>query len=395
VSNSERIPLAEPAIGGNARRYLAECIDTNFVSSVGPFVKRFEDLFAESVGSRHAVACASGTAAIHVALRVGGVGPDDLVVVPTLTFIASANPVRYLGGRVLLVDVESETMNLDPQRLVDALRERDRLGLQRPKAMEIVHLLGHPAAIDDLIEIAREFELIVVEDAAEALGASWLAGRMAGRQVGTVGSLGCFSFNGNKIITTGGGGMITTDDDDLAERARHLTTQARLPGRTYRHDEVGYNYRLSNLAAALGLAQLEDLPRLLAARRSTAARYDAAIGHVPGIQPARRASWADPSFWLYTISLEVPSAAERDRVLDDLAAAGIDARPIWTPLHLVDPYRDAERVGGDVAEDLFVRSISLPSSATLSEANQDRVIDALLGSLRDNGRTEMRRSASA
>jgi dTDP-4-amino-4,6-dideoxygalactose transaminase len=218
---------------------------------------------------------------------------------------------------------------------------------------------------------------------------------MAGRQVGTVGSLGCFSFNGNKLITTGGGGMITTDDDALAEHARHLTTQARLPGRTYRHDEVGYNYRLSNLAAALGLAQLEDLPRLLAARRATAGRYDAALGHIPGIRRARRTSWADPSFWLYTISLEVPSAVERDRVLDDLAAAGIDARPIWTPLHLVDPYRDAERVGGDVAEDLFVRSISLPSSATLSDADQDRVVDALLGSLRDNGLTETRRSASA
>jgi dTDP-4-amino-4,6-dideoxygalactose transaminase len=393
VSSSERIPLAEPAIGGNARRYLAECIDTNFVSSVGPFVKRFEELFAESVGSRHAVACASGTAAIHVALQVAGVGPEDLVVVPTLTFIASANPVRYLGGQVLLVDVERETMNLDPGRLVDALRERDRLGLQRPVALEIVHLLGHPAAID-FVDIARDFELIVVEDASEALGASWIAGSMAGRQVGTVGSLGCFSFNGNKIITTGGGGMITTDDGDLAERARHLTTQARLPGRVYRHDEVGYNYRLSNLAAALGLAQLEDLPRLLGARRATAARYDAALDGVPGIRPARRASWADPSFWLYTVTLEPPFGLERDRVLDDLADAGIDARPIWTPLHLLDPYRDAERVGGDVADDLFARSISLPSSATLSDVDQDRVIDALLGSLRTAGQTEVTGSAT-
>ena len=379
-----RIPLAEPTIGGNAGRYLDECLRTNFVSSVGPFVTRFEQEFAAFVGSRHAVACASGTAAIHLAMLVLDVPAGADVLVADLTFVASANPIAQVAGRPVLVDAEPRTMNLDPALVVGELERRAAPGLAQPAAIEVVHLLGHPADVEPLMAAADAFGVPVVEDASEALGATWTSGPFAGRQVGTVGRVGCFSFNGNKLITTGGGGMLVTDDAELARRAKHLSTQARLPGRAYDHDEVGYNYRLPNLSAALGVAQLEELPSLLAARRRIAARYDAAIAGVPGLVPAPRAAWAEPSFWLYTAALAPDRsegagalAARRDAILDALAADGIEARPIWTPLHRTQLYASAARLGGDVADDLFARGFSLPSSSSLSEADQDRVIDGL------------------
>jgi dTDP-4-amino-4,6-dideoxygalactose transaminase len=380
VSSSEvlsRIPLAEPTLGGNAERYLAECLASNYVSSVGPFVQRFEHEFAAAVGSRFAVACASGTAALHLAMRVLDVGPGDEVFVPTLTFVASANPVRYERATPVLVDVEEATLNMDPGIVVDELDRRARLGLGQPKAIEVVHLVGHPADLAPILDAATRHGVPVIEDASEALGATYVGGTFGGRLAGSIGRLGCFSFNGNKIITTGGGGMITTDDESLARRARHLSTQARLPGRAYDHDEIGYNYRLSNLAAALGVAQLEQLPDLLAARRALASRYDAAIDALPALLPAARVPWADPTFWLYTARLTIPDAVERDRVLDALAAAGIDARPIWTPIHSLAPYADAPRLGGAVAERIFAAAISLPSSSSLALADQDRVISTL------------------
>jgi len=380
VSSSEhlsRIPLAEPTLGGNAERYLAECLASGYVSSVGPFVERFEREFAAAIGSRYAVACASGTAALHLAMRVLDVGSGDEVFVPTLTFVASANPIRYERATPVLVDVEDVTLNLDPGLVADELDRRARLGIRQPKAIEVVHLVGHPADIAPVLAAAERHGVPIIEDACEALGASYGGGLLDGRMVGTIGRLGCFSFNGNKLITTGGGGMVTTDDEALARRARHLSTQARLPGRAYDHDEIGYNYRLTNLAAALGVAQLEQMPALLAARRAVAARYDAAIVALPSMRPAARASWADPSFWLYTARLAVPDVVERDRVLNALASAAIDARPIWTPIHTLAPYADAPRLGGAVAERAYATAISLPSSSSLGPTDQDRVISTL------------------
>jgi len=374
----DRIPLAEPTIGGNAARYLQECIDTNFVSSVGPFVERFETEFAAAVGSRYAVACASGTAAIHLALRALGVGPGDEVLVPTLTFVASANPVVYVGATPVFVDAEAATFNLDPDLVVAELDRRARLGLRQPAAIEVVDLVGHPAAIEPIVEAAERHGVTVFEDASEALGATYIGGRYGGRHVGTIGRVGCFSFNGNKLITTGGGGMLVTDDEALARHARSLSTQARLPGRAYDHAEIGYNYRLTNVAAALGVAQLEQLPELLAARRANAAHYDAAIAGIPGLRPAPRAAWADPSFWLYTASLDPATAPiDRDAVLTGMAEAGIEARPIWTPLHMTRLYADAARLGGSVAEAIFANAFSLPSSSSLTAPARDRVVNRL------------------
>jgi dTDP-4-amino-4,6-dideoxygalactose transaminase len=384
VSSSDaprRLPLAEPSIGGNAAAYLAECLETNFVSSVGAFVTRFEHEFAEFVGARFAIACNSGTAALHLAFSALGVGPGDEVLVPTLTFVASANPVRYLGATPVLVDSEPATLNMDPEIVVNELERRAQSGLRQPSAIEVVHLVGHPADMTPILEAAERFGVPVVEDASEALGASWTTGPLAGRQVGSVGLLGCFSFNGNKLITTGGGGMVTTDDESLAVLVRHLSTQARLPGRVYDHDVVGYNYRLSNLAAALGVAQLEQLGQLLEGRRENARTYDAGLVDLPGIEPAARAPWADPSFWLYTARLSVPDAAERDRVLDALGAIGIDARPIWTPLHRTQLYSDGPLIGGAVADRIFDAAISLPSSSTLRPADRQRVLDGVAAAL--------------
>jgi dTDP-4-amino-4,6-dideoxygalactose transaminase len=378
---ADRIALAEPLIGGNAMRYLEECLQTNYVSSVGPFVGRFEAAFAEAVGAGHAVACSSGTAAIHLALEVLDLPAGSEVLVPSLTFVASVNPIRYAGAAPVLVDSEDETYNMDPGLVVDELERRVRTGRPMPSAIEIVHLVGHPAAIAPIVEAAERHGVAIVEDASEALGATYVGGPFDGRHVGTIGRLGCFSFNGNKLITTGGGGMVVTDDAALARRVRHLSTQARLPGPAYDHDEVGYNYRLSNLASALGLAQLEQLEPLLAARRANARFYDGVIGDLPAMRRAPRAGWADPSFWLYTARLTPGGRMDRDGLLAALAAAGIEGRPIWTPLHLTQLYRDAPRLGGDVAAAIFRDAVSLPSSSSLDAERLDRVAAVLRSAL--------------
>lgn len=377
----EGIALAEPTIGGNAGRYLQECLTSNFVSSIGPFVERFEEAFAGRVGARFAVACSSGTAAIHLALMALDLAPRTEVLVPSLTFVASANPVRYLGATPVLVDSEDETYNMDPQLVIDELDARARAGRPMPGAVEIVHLVGHPAVIEPILMAAERHGIPVVEDASEAVGATYVGGVFDGRHVGTLGRVGCFSFNGNKLITTGGGGMVVTDDPRLARRVRHLSTQARLPGLAYDHDEVGYNYRLSNLAAALGLAQLEQLDSLLAGRRANASTYDVALADLDALRPAPHASWADPSFWLYTARLARDASLDRDGLIAALDRRAIQARPMWTPLHLTQLYRDAPRIGGDVAAAIFRDAVSLPSSSGLDDGRRARVVAALQSAL--------------
>jgi dTDP-4-amino-4,6-dideoxygalactose transaminase len=375
-----QIPLSEPCLDGSTRAYLEQCVATNFVSSVGPFVEQFERRFAEFVGARHAVACSTGTAALHMAMRLAAIGVGDEVWCSTLTFIASANPILYERGTPVLVDAEPLSWNIDPQLVVDELARRARMGARLPRAIEVVHILGIPAEIEPIADACERHGVLLIEDAAEALGARYNSGRFAGRHVGTIGRIGCYSFNGNKIVTTGGGGMLVTDDPEMAWRARHLTTQARLPGLEYRHDEVGYNYRLSNLAAALGCAQLEQLPRFLTRKREIADRYNAALGSCVGVTTSPRPEWAQPSHWLYTILVN-PERAPLDRraVAEKLAASGIQSRPIWSPLHTMPMYRDAARLGGGVAERLFDQGLSLPCSVGLTSAQQECVLTAIAG----------------
>lgn len=369
------IPLAEPTLDGNEAAYLRECIGSGYVSSVGPFVARFEQEFAAAVGARHAVACASGTAALHVALRLSGARSGRMVAVSDLTFIASANAVAYTGADLLLVDSEPRTWNMNTELLHDEVVRRARMGERIPDIVEVVHVLGHPAAMEPLLTLRDRFGVRIVEDAAESLGASWLAGECAGRQVGTVGDFGCFSFNGNKIITTGGGGMIVTDDSELAAHAKHLTNQAKVAGEDYIHDTVGYNYRLTNIAAALGVAQIERLPERISAKRAIAERYQAQLAGLP-VTLAPRASWANPTHWLYSLLLGEGSM-DVNEVITVMAKAGIQLRRLWPPLHRQRPYALAEHVGGNEAEEIYRSGLALPSSVHLNNVDQSAVIAGL------------------
>lgn len=359
-----RIPLCPPHLGGNEAVYLQECVATNFVSSVGPFVGRFEREFAAAIASRHAVACASGTAALHIALKLVGVRPGDLVAVSDFTFIASVNAISYLGAEPLLVDSERLSWNLDTQQLHDEVVRRAARREQLPAALLPVHVLGQPADLEPLLALHERFDIPVVEDAAESLGAGWTGGSLSGRWVGTAGRLGAFSFNGNKLLTAGGGGMVVTDDEQLARQAKHLTTQARVPGLDYLHDAVGYNYRLTNVAAAIGVAQLERLDALLTAKRRIAALYDETLVDLP-VARLPVPPWGTPAKWLYSLLLQDEPTAQL--ALRTLIERGIEARPVWMPMHLQPPYRSSERLGGEVAEDLHRRGISLPSGAGLTE----------------------------
>lgn len=368
------IPLAVPNVSGAERDAVLAAIDSGFVSSVGPAVAEFETEFAALVGSRHAVATASGTAALHVAMRLAGVEPGDEVFVSDFTFIGSSNPVAYQGAKITLVDSEAESWNMDPSILESELARREDAGEPQPKAIELVHVLGQPAAGHRIAEIAARYGITLIEDAAESLGAGWVDTDGTFTSTGTLGQIGAFSFNGNKIVTAGGGGMIVTDDDALAARARHLTTQAKVPDVGYLHDEVGYNYRLTNLAAAFGLAQLRRLPEFVAAKTAIAQRYNEAFADLPVTRPPR-IQGALSTYWLYSILLD--DEAQRDSVLDFLHERGIGARSVWRPLHLQPPLRDAAVLGGAVAESLFQRGLSLPCSTDLTESDQDRVIDAV------------------
>ncbi|MDP9100540.1 MAG: aminotransferase class I/II-fold pyridoxal phosphate-dependent enzyme [Actinomycetota bacterium] len=376
---SARIPLSEPTFGTEEEELLLQAVRSGYVSSVGPLVGAFEEEFAAAVGSRYAVACSSGTAALHLALLAVGVQPGDDVLVSDLTFIASANPARYCRAEVGLVDAETDTWNLNCAEVVAELHRRARRGVDQPGAIVAVHVLGQPADLAELIDVCHQLGVSLIEDAAEALGASWTSGPLAGRQVGTVGRVGCFSFNGNKVITSGGGGMVVTDEPELARDVRHLATQARLPGVAYRHDQVGYNYRLTNIAAAVGLAQLRRLPELLSARRLVADRYDELLGSEAGVQLPPDLPWAARSSWLYSVLLADPATREAVRLALD--AAGVEARPIWPALRTQDPYRDSIVLGGQTALDIAARGLSLPSSAQLRPADQQRTVDVVRSTL--------------
>lgn len=371
VVGSQPVALHEPTFAGNEWQYLKECLDSTFVSSVGKFVDRFEADLAQYTGARYAVAVVNGTAALHIALQLSGVRAGDEVLLQPLTFIATANAVAYCAAIPHFVDCEVATLGIDVARLRDYLQSHtqqvdghcvNRHTGRIVRAMVPMHSFGHPSDLDGLLAIARDFNIALVEDAAESLGSYY-----DGRHTGTFGLLGTLSFNGNKTITTGGGGAVLTNDEALARRAKHLTTTAKLPHAwEYRHDEVGYNYRMPNLNAALGCAQLEQLPALLALKRQLHQRYVHALAPIPGVSVFGEPANCRSNYWLQALLLDEANAGARDVILSATNAAGVMTRPAWALLHELPMFAQCPRMDLPVAQSLASRLINIPSSPFLA-----------------------------
>lgn len=376
------IPLCVPEIRGNEWQYVKECLDTGWVSSVGSYVTRFEDALARAADTKFAVATVNGTAALHVALQCAGVEQGDEVLVSTLTFIAPANAIRYIGAHPVFIDAEPDYWQMDPAAVKRFLTQEcdwdgsvltDRATGRRVKAIVPVDILGSPVDIEPIISIARNFKLSVVEDATESL-----ATRYKDRPVGSRADVACFSFNGNKLITTGGGGMIVTNDENIAQRARYLTTQAKDDPVEYVHGEVGYNYRLTNVLAAIGLAQMERVPEYVEIKRRNAARYSEKLAPIPGITVMREAPYGFSTFWLYTILVDESQFGSSSRdLLRALAAKNIQSRPLWQSMHRSPAHAGERAFGGGVADRLCRDALSLPSSVGLTLEDVDVVIAAI------------------
>ncbi len=379
------IPLSVPVLAGNEQEYVRQCIDSGWVSSAGAFITRFEDAVCELTGAAHAVACSSGTAALHVSLDMLGVRPGDAVIIPTVTFIATANAVRYCGAEPVLLGCD-EYLNLDVAALEAYLGAHldpatgvvaDPAG-RTVRAIVPVHVYGTPCDMAAIAKIGARFGVPVVEDATESLGSTYASGPLAGRHTGTIGTLGAFSFNGNKIITTGGGGMIVTDDDGLAERARYLTTQAKDDPLRYVHGAVGYNYRLTNVPAAIGVAQMEQLAGFIERKRENWTRYVEGLRDVRGLSFVDAPEWSAPNRWFYGLVVEPAGyGLDREQLMARLADAGVQSRPLWLPIHLQEPYRDCEVVGVERAVWYWERVLSLPCSSDLSPDDVDYVIETI------------------
>lgn len=370
VVGTDPVMLHEPRFDGNEWNYVKECLDSTFVSSVGKFVDRFESDLAAYAGAKYAVAVVNGTCALHVALRLAGVGAGDEVLIPSLTFVATANAVSYCGAVPHFVDSEERTLGLDPVALRDYLQIAAEISngqcVNRTtgrviRAVVPMHTFGHPVDIEGLLAVARDFHLQLIEDAAESLGSTY-----HGRHTGTFGIMGTLSFNGNKTITTGGGGAIITNNPEFARHAKHLTTTAKVPHRwDYVHDEIGYNYRMPNLNAALGCAQLEQLTGFLKHKRGLFERYRAAFADLPQACVVREPEGCQSNYWLQTLLLDKSAYDQRDEVLAATNDAGLMTRPAWTLMHKLESFRECPKMSLVVAESLVRRMINLPSSAHL------------------------------
>ena len=368
-ASAARIPVAAPVLDGREKEYVLECLSTSWISSNGRFIVEFEKAFADFCGVEHAVATNNGTTALHLALVSLGLKPGDEIIVPTLTYIASANAVRYCGAIPVFVDNHVPNFNMDP----DAIQAKIT---GRTKGILPVDLFGHPVDLDPILQIAENNGLFVLEDAAEAVGA-----RYKGRRLGGHGTCATFSFFGNKIITTGEGGMVTTNDGELAARLRLFRGQGMDPRRRYWFSVVGYNYRMTNIAAAIGLAQLERVDLHLAKRKLIAEGYNRRLTRYSDrfLLPTAEA-WADHAYWMYTIILRESLMVDRDKVMRDLDEAGIETRPVFWPMHVLPPYRDTTGEAFPRAEFCSSRGISLPTHGLLTENDMDRVVDALAAS---------------
>jgi aminotransferase in exopolysaccharide biosynthesis len=380
------IPLSVPNISGNEWKYVQECLDTEWVSSAGKYVNKFENDVCRYTGARHAVACVNGTAALQVSLQLVGVAPGDEVIVPTATFIAPVNAVHYLGAEPVFMDCD-DFYNIDVEKTVEFIERetvfadgetRNRVTKRRIAAIIPVHVFGNAVDLERLLPACRERKIKVVEDASESVGTSYVSGELAGRFTGTIGDVGCYSFNGNKIMTTGGGGMIVTQDAGYSERARYLTTQAKDDPVRYIHDEVGYNFRLTNIQSAMGVAQLEKLPEFIAVKKRNYERYKNSIDGIPGLRMGEVPPYADSNYWFYALQIDENRYGKgREELMAFLGENSIQARPMWYLNHLQKPYRQHQRYKIEKAPRLLEVTLNIPCSSNLTEESVDEVIGCL------------------
>lgn len=359
----EQIKLSLPHLAGNENKYVKDAIDSTWITPLGPYVNRFEDMLDEYLGVNNVVALSAGTAAIHIALALLGIGKGDEVICQSMTFSASANPIVYLGGKPVFVDSEPMTWNMDPALLRTAIEERIKLTSRKPKAIIVVHLYGMPAKMDEIMKIAAEYDIPIVEDAAEAIGSEY-----DGHKCGTIGRFGILSFNGNKMITTSGGGALICPDKESAQRALFLATQARENRPYYYHETIGYNYRLSNVSAAIGCAQMEELDWRVNRRRAIHGIYADALRDNPVVSVHTNPDDTfNSNYWLSTILLDDASPVSADDLRRKLASHNIETRLLWRPMHMQPVYKDAPAYVNNVSERLFGHGLCLPSSTTLSD----------------------------
>lgn len=361
----KRIPLAGPVLNGNERKYVLDCIDTGWISANGKYVTEFEKSFAEFCGVKHAISCANGTVALHLPLLAYDIKPGDEIIIPTFTYIATANAVAYCGATPVLVDCESETWNIDPKKIEDRITNKT-------KGIIVVHLYGHPANMDPIIEIARKHNLFIIEDAAEAHGAKYKE-----KIVGSIGDVGTFSFFGNKVISTGEGGMITTNNSELAEKMRLLRGQGMDPNKRYWFNVVGYNYRMTNLQAAVGLGQLENISWHLDQRRRVASQYIERLSQYSDLftlQPEM--PWATHTYWMVSILLSNNIKASRDEIMQMMEVEGIEVRPLFYPMHQMPPYFEESTY--PISDNISSRGFNIPTNALLSEEEIGYICDKII-----------------
>ena len=371
---NNRIFLSAPHMGGQELDFVHEAFASNYIAPLGPQVDAFEKEFARAVGAKYATALSSGTAALHLVLRYAGVTDGDEVICSTFTFVASANAIRYQNAQPVFVDSTFGSWNIDVELLREELRRRAEIG-RLPKALMLVHLYGQPADIDPIVEMCERYGIFLLEDAAESLGATY-----KGKVPGTFGRAGIFSFNGNKIITTSGGGMVVSDDKDLIEKVKFWATQARDPEIYYQHSELGFNYRMSNVLAAIGRGQLRVLEERVVKKREIFNRYLEALGDLPGIKFMPEVGYGKATRWLTCLTIDPAVAGvDRDFVMGELEKYNIESRPTWKPMHLQPLYKGCQVVGGKVAEELFAKGLCLPSGTGMTDGDLERVIEVVRG----------------
>ncbi|WP_033656454.1 aminotransferase class I/II-fold pyridoxal phosphate-dependent enzyme [Bacillus paramobilis] len=377
IKNKEKIYLSSPHMSGNEQKYIKDAFDSNWIAPLGPNVDEFERELASFVGVKGGAAVSSGTAAIHLALRLLNVQKGDTVFCSSFTFVASANPIVYLGAEPVFIDSEPETWNMSPQALALALHDANKAG-KLPKAVILVHLYGQSAKLDEILSLCNHYDVPIIEDAAESLGSTY-----KGKASGTFGRFGIYSFNGNKIITTSGGGMLVSNDTEAIEKAKFLATQARDPAPHYQHSQIGYNYRMSNILAGVGRGQLEVLEDRVRARRSIFNRYYEGLSHIPGFCFMPELENTRSNRWLTTMLIdEKESGITIKKLLTDLAEENIEARPTWKPLHIQPLFKKNKfyfhQKDKDVSKKLFENGICLPSGSNMTDEDQRRVIQAII-----------------